>query len=193
MSCKLLLGALPVLMLFIPCVLAGAFVTESEWSNVTSVGVAAMALAQGGAMPWAFYDILCVMEREGDGLKGLRPEHAKVYEYSKRQEAHDELYMHLSCCGRLLIIGCISVKVLACWFTGVFASKCFNDFDVIDDMYAKMSEGGLDGNPLNIFKPLDVCSCFLAAPGVIIFLGYRRTVHADIRRWNGPVKATLTE
>eukprot|EP00930_Biecheleria_cincta_P099836 TRINITY_DN9144_c0_g1_i1.p1 TRINITY_DN9144_c0_g1~~TRINITY_DN9144_c0_g1_i1.p1 ORF type:complete len:422 (+),score=38.75 TRINITY_DN9144_c0_g1_i1:81-1268(+) len=166
---QMLLGTLPIFFCAAPIVGSGVFMTKvasddgagGMWSLCSAIAMV-FSLAFNGSFSFlAVQQTLAVIQRDGDELAKHREEHRAVEELTRQEEQWRKCYDDvtawgtLSCFRKGVISAAASLHMLCPAIFILLAEACFRPFSLgssrINDGYDRE---GLDGNPLNIVKPL---------------------------------------
>jgi len=165
----MLTGTLPVAVVSImPQTLVGALLVldQSEdpvfWNAVRSACTGGAGLAQAAASMVALYYITKTIEEDGEALAMFREEHQQVAELTAKEARYTQAYACVTDWhkpdmtprrkGTIVLAAALMIVVgltLALDF-GFGEPVCFRSFEITSDIDAPLSEGGLDGNVLNI-------------------------------------------
>ncbi|CAE7356839.1 unnamed protein product [Symbiodinium natans] len=189
---QMLLGTTPVILVsIVPQVCVGALVASSPASsesdssqadqNITQYVTAGAAVIQAAATLYVSYRIMKTAEDHYQELSKHRPEHDKVAELTKKEEAYTRKYAELtrwgdmSCLLRASILLSSGIFLLVSWiFAADFTlsnQMCFRTFSITDRIDADFEDGGLDGNVLNLVShPVGTVTLVLSAVAFLLHI-----------------------
>jgi len=185
---QMLLGTCPVFFVSSPCVVAGAFLagpadtgTPSEdneglYDTLSSSLLAVSLLIQAATMAVAAYYIQDIIGKHSEELAKPRPEHAPVMELTAKEAEqvaawNDVLqWPMLTTLERVILLSAVSTSLLSMFFFVFFGDMVYRQFQVSGDIHASFGKGGLEGNALNIVKPLGYVANGLFFLGILIHL-----------------------
>eukprot|EP00916_Digyalum_oweni_P016855 GHVL01027664.1.p1 GENE.GHVL01027664.1~~GHVL01027664.1.p1 ORF type:complete len:792 (+),score=116.07 GHVL01027664.1:53-2428(+) len=179
---QMLLGSSPVIILVVPCVLAGAFLLKTgesdEWKAISSVTLSLAALLQALSGALAFYYVQDVADKNYDELSAPRPEHAELDRRAQAVKAKARivrekinwiatpLWLKI-----LLILGVVIVNA-SCFLLQFTNDYCFTDYALTDTI-----EDKLDGNILNLVLTLGWVALAMSAFSLLILLIFSIWAH----------------
>eukprot|EP00929_Paragymnodinium_shiwhaense_P000996 TRINITY_DN101208_c0_g1_i1.p1 TRINITY_DN101208_c0_g1~~TRINITY_DN101208_c0_g1_i1.p1 ORF type:complete len:896 (+),score=172.51 TRINITY_DN101208_c0_g1_i1:225-2912(+) len=180
---QMLLGTLPVICIQVPCVLAGASLTEDSLKEMSALIVMMVAVSQGGMMLLAAVFIAQEADVHYQELSVPLPEHEAILEKERLVEERRTQYREKTAWRRLghlhkfLLIAALSCEFAACWASFFLGSACFRQFEIGTDVNAGYADGGLRGDALNLVTyPLGWMVIGSTGVGLVFFGLYKMTV-----------------
>jgi len=176
---EMLLGTLPVVSIQVPCVLAGASLTEASLRDFSSLIVMLVGVSQGGMMLLAAMFIARENERNFAELSKPLPQHKELIAKCDEVKKAKLVYVKSTAWKRLRwfqktpLVLSMCFMFATCWASFFMGSSCFRKFEIgnrIDDSY---ENGGLRGNTLNLVTfPLGVMVLGSMLLGIVIYTMY---------------------
>jgi hypothetical protein len=179
---QMLLGTAPVFFVSSPCVLAGAFLSQttsgvdSMYSTLANTFIGLMGLGQMSCGFLAVQRVTAVIDKDGEKLAEPREEHAAVENLSREKAKKAEKYAratawsNLGCCRKSIIIAAASCQLLSGFIFALGGDLCFRSFSVSSDFSGPIEDGGLENNALNIILPPGWGAMAMFAVGVLLHI-----------------------
>eukprot|EP00300_Choanocystis_sp_HF-7_P019930 c20465_g1_i1.p1 GENE.c20465_g1_i1~~c20465_g1_i1.p1 ORF type:complete len:489 (+),score=78.39 c20465_g1_i1:103-1569(+) len=175
---KQLLYSTSVLLLIFPCVLSGALALRAEervYGLMAPIAIAVAAILKMFIGTFAAYRVERVVKLNREYLiSQCNDEEVAAFDKRKaaeRAKAHRVGDWHSdsfpSWLKLALIVGAASVAG-SCWIVQVYGEGCFRPFEISDKIHDK-----LDGNSLNLIRPLGWIVMGMALGGVLSIAWYK--------------------
>merc|ERR1712232_931966 len=133
---------------------------------------------QGLSMCLAAYFITQTIDRNGDELAEQRPEHLAVAALTQSEQAFNQRFKDvtnwntLNTAQKAVILTAVICLEGATFIFLCMDEMCFRSFKVNDSIDAPEHNGGLDGNPLHIVKPIGAVGLVFFAVGFTIHTAF---------------------
>jgi hypothetical protein len=179
---QMLLGTAPVFFVSSPCVMAGAFLSQttsgvdSMYSALANTFIGLMGLGQMSCGFLAVQNVTMVIDRDSEELAEHREEHAAVENLSREKERKAEIYVlatkwsNLGCWRKSIILAATACQLMSGFIFALGGELCFRSFSVSSDFRGPVEDGGLDSNALNIILPFGRGAMGLFAVGVLLHI-----------------------
>jgi hypothetical protein len=153
---QMLLGTLPCFGLIMPCVLAGAALSQPDMASMSPMFMMAAAASQGGMGIAAMLFIAREQERSYEILSKELPEHAELIQKSNEETIAGERLKRALAWKKvgipqkaaLLIACCIGWGI--CALATVAGTSCFRAYAIGTPLNASFVDGGLEGKTINV-------------------------------------------
>jgi hypothetical protein len=178
------LGSSPVLIVILPVTLAGALLLKRAeggvWVSAASMALALTALIQTLFLGFAAYYIEKIIQEHREELMTMPgDEDVKRFDDIANERARARKYVsewrRLPCWLKLTLGIGILAETASAYLFQLFGSRCFENFDITDSI-----ERNLDGNVLNIVKPLGWIGIGLFATGCVALIILGRWISLQI-------------
>eukprot|EP00929_Paragymnodinium_shiwhaense_P115029 TRINITY_DN8361_c0_g2_i1.p1 TRINITY_DN8361_c0_g2~~TRINITY_DN8361_c0_g2_i1.p1 ORF type:complete len:1189 (-),score=282.38 TRINITY_DN8361_c0_g2_i1:94-3510(-) len=158
LSCpQMLLGTVPCFFLILPCVLAGAALSNPDVKSMAPLFMMAAAGTQGGMGMAAMAFVAAAQEKYADELSKVRPEHEVLIQQSEEAaKATARLkralaWKKLGVLQKFCLIMAVTWEWLGAAMCGAMGSACFRTYAIGTDIDASFEDGGLEGSAMNLF------------------------------------------
>eukprot|EP00929_Paragymnodinium_shiwhaense_P012985 TRINITY_DN120852_c0_g1_i1.p1 TRINITY_DN120852_c0_g1~~TRINITY_DN120852_c0_g1_i1.p1 ORF type:complete len:818 (-),score=138.23 TRINITY_DN120852_c0_g1_i1:26-2479(-) len=158
LSCpQMLLGTLPCFFLILPCVLAGAALSNPDIKDWGALFMMMAATTQGAMGLAAMAFIATAQEKYNEELQVVRPEHeALVQQSEEAARKKDTLkralaWSNLPVLPKFALLLAAAFEWLGAALTGSMSSACFRNYEIGTPLRNSFQEGGLEGNVINLF------------------------------------------
>jgi len=165
---QVLWGTCPVIITQLPCVIAGALMTEGpqgcrtgEQSSLQAMSSFALFGSIGlqiVSMVLAMYYITQVIEKNGKELAQSRPEHKPIEELTKAEELTQRCYVqvtkwsHLDLTRKIFLLSSTSLLLFCNFLFLMFDPVLFESFSLSSRISCEIADYGLDGNVMNLIR-----------------------------------------
>lgn len=186
---EMILGTLPCFFLIVPCVLAGASLTEEQLRDFSPLIVMMVGLTQGGVLLAAL--VFIAKETEREPQSGIQPT-----EVSQKKHSNSPRWRDLGVFPRLLLLLGVAVEELTCCSFFFLGGWFFRKFALGDEINGRFEEGGLEGNVGNMIKTPGWAVLAVAAFGLLPYFLYSRLAVpkvATVVPDDGPGEGSRTE
>jgi membrane protein DedA with SNARE-associated domain len=179
---QMLIGTIPVASLLTPCVLAGACLGQVKpgeanmWQTAAQGFTAFAAAVNAASAAYAVYAVSKTLQKHGDELAKPRPEHAKVAELTRSEEAWVAKYNEVSKWSTLSVSwkGMLAVTTAFLYLSNfcfvVLEELAFRPFAVSSSIGDSYGNTGLEGKWYTVVRPVGVALLVVFFIGVILHL-----------------------
>jgi membrane protein DedA with SNARE-associated domain len=159
---QMLLGTIPVLVLLVPCILAGACMGRvtpgeaSEWNMMANAATALAAVVNMTGMAYAVWTISQCIQKHGEELARPRKEHEAIAELTRKEEAFNAFsndvraWRNISCFWKFVLLLATGGVYMSNAMFVILAEACFKPFAVSSRISDSYADNGLEGNVQNI-------------------------------------------
>ncbi len=189
----ILIGTLPVIFLITPTLLTGSFTymanvttddgqAEFPWAGTLGTVCAAItALVQFGSMVVAAYFLEHTVSNRKEDLESIEidKEVKDADDKDKKvNDAYEEIteWDALPLLAKIFLTLSLTTMIVSCYLVQFFNSRCFVEYDLTFTI-----DEHLDGDWLNIIKPLGAIANYLFLASVVLLLGFRSWAMVSVR------------